>query len=251
MRLSVIALTLMSVVALPSVGQTTGTATQQKQADPKAQKVGTFAEVFNQVRQTPPGGTTMPAQVLDDVVERLQVETGARSSTRMAMGVANSSRGTILLGEATRFRVERWAIDQSTGQVRSRLRLDLGRLRAALTRLFQGDVIIHGPSTTIEASGTMIDVGVDAKLDTEIQVIEGKADVTSFSESGEVLGRVTVRAGEWTRVAYGAPPTLPVRLDPTSGILGPPADAGFEIPQPPLPEPPRPPLDLPKLRHPP
>lgn len=173
-----------------------------------AQQVGTVVEVVGQVTGTPPGGAPAPLAQGDPVVLDMKIATGADSFASLTL----DPEGSLQLGANAEVTIDRAEIDAATGASSSALSVLIGKIRLALSSLFRGSVEVDTPTATIGVKGTILAIDVADPNAVTVWLEEGEADVTS-----KAGGTVTVRAGYFTTVRRGAPPTDPAPFDPASG----------------------------------
>jgi hypothetical protein len=173
-----------------------------------AEEVGVIVEVVRQVTGTPPGGTPAQMAVADPVLLDTKIATGRDSFASMTLG----EEGSLQLGANAEVVIDRAEIDAATGASDSLLSVLIGKIRLALSSAFRGSVEVDTPTATIGVKGTIVAIDVADPDAVTVWLEEGTADVTS-----KAGGTVAVRAGYFTTVRRGAPPTDPAPFDPESG----------------------------------
>lgn len=171
------------------------------------QRVGTMVEVAGQVTGTPSGGAPAPLAVPDPVLLDMTIATGRASFAHLTL----DPNGSLQLGADAEVVIDRAEIDADTGAADSLLSVLIGKVRLALSSAFRGSVEVDTPTATIGVKGTVLAVDVADPDAVTVWVEEGEVDVTS-----KAGGTVAVRAGTFTTVRRGAPPTDPAPFDPES-----------------------------------
>ena len=172
------------------------------------QQVGTMVEVAGQVTGTPAGGAPAAMAVADPVLLDMKIATGRDSFAHLTL----DPDGSLQLGAGAELVIDRAEIDAATGASDSLLSVLIGKVRLALSSAFRGSVEIDTPTATIGVKGTVLAIDVADPDAVTVWVEEGEVDVTS-----KAGGTVAVRAGYFTTVRRGAPPTDPAPFDPESG----------------------------------
>jgi hypothetical protein len=172
------------------------------------QQVGTMVEVAGQVTGTPSGGAPAAMAVADPVLLDMKIATGRDSFAHLTL----DPDGSLQLGAGAEVVIDRAEIDAATGASDSLVSVLIGKIRLALSSAFRGSVELDTPTATIGVKGTVLAIDVADPDAATVWVEEGEVDVTS-----KAGGTVAVRAGYFTTVRRGAPPTDPAPFDPESG----------------------------------
>ncbi|HEX4954409.1 MAG TPA: FecR domain-containing protein [Thermoanaerobaculia bacterium] len=182
---------------------------------------GRVAIAVNDVRGTPPGAPEVRLAAGDGFTLGYLIATGKRSEALLTF----DPRGSLRLGAEARVTIDRATIDAS-GRSQNGLSVLVGRLWVALSRLFQGELVVETPTATIGIKGTLVMIEVLPSGETRVVVIEGVVSV-----QGKALGEpLLVGPGQQTTVAPGGLPTPPAptgnavaSLSPSAGGPGSPA----------------------------
>jgi hypothetical protein len=207
-----------------------------------------LVEVGRVVRVVPDVTGGIPGQEYELLVEKAKVVLGTevvtakRAGTRIRVGTGGGPTGTVDVGPRSRFLFEEWVPEAIKGK--ARLSVQIGYLLAYFQPRTPDQsqlITITTPSGILYVTGTALGVEVAPDGSTSIAVLEGSVRVESRSG-----GKVTVTAGNQTRVAMGQPPTppAPFRASPGGPDLGLP-DRTWIV-DPPLVDLDNPRLDLPK-----
>ncbi len=187
--------------------------------------VGRVAIAVNDVRGTPPGAVELRLAAGDGFGLGYLIATGKRSEALLTF----DPDGSLRLYAETRATIDRATVDASRRSQKG-ISVLVGRLWVALSRLFQGELVVETPSATIGIKGTLVLIEVLPTGETRVVVIEGVVSVR-----GKTLGEpLLVGPGQETTVASDGLPTLPApvssavaSLSPSAGGPGSPAAEPF------------------------
>lgn len=165
----------------------------------RALEVGRFALVQNEVTSLKPRATEAVAALPGGIVELDEIErTGPASAAKMTFG----DHAVISVGQKTRFKITREAVEEARGESTSMIDLLAGKARVFVSRLRRGqpEVRVNTPTAVVGIKGSevVIDVGEDGG--TVVTVIAGSASVATTGDGREArsLGpsdQVTVSTG--------------------------------------------------------
>ena len=196
-------------------------------APPSPRALGRLARKCNQVEGQLSAGNPEPLRQGQEVVENLEVTTGAGSAARFALGKAMA---VLTMGPQSRF-LFRPGLFSAPGEIEKfDFWIEFGKLRWAavpnwadakrqtVLGIAPHEVHIETRAAKIVLYGTDVYLTVDRESGaTILYVAEGSAEVTGAGRT------VRVADGQWTSVDPGEPPTPPAPFGPAGPAAGGPA----------------------------
>ncbi len=149
----------------------------------RAQEVGKFAVVQNQVTSLKPGASdSVVALPGAGIVLNEKETTGPDSAAKLTFGEG----AVISLGQNTTFAVTQQAVDEATGRSVSTLDLVVGKLRVFVSRFWSGrpEVQVHTPTAVIGVRGSEVVIEVFEDGRTTVTLMTGSVTIEPKGRPG-------------------------------------------------------------------